>query len=264
MGSGRVKLRRLLRFPDNVRFQIWKQMKLPGVLQVRLRGEDGPTLLLRPGPTHDRGIAREIFAEEMYALPAAYRAEAAAPAWRTIVDLGANVGYSILYFLRAHPEARVIAFEPHPAHVACIRRHLVVNGVEAKRVELHAVAGGAAAAHLTLTDAGATSEVVTKSAGAGGIPVEVVDIFPLVQELEIDLMKIDIEGGEYAIIDDPRFARLKVRWLVMECHRTDAVGEPYTYCQERLKAAGYEVMSRPEGAAAHTEGRTSLLWARRR
>ena len=65
----------------------------------------------------------------------------------------------------------MIAFEPHPAHVEWIRRHLEVNGVEAGRVELHAVAAGNVAARRMLTDAGATSALVGEGrdgAGAGG------------------------------------------------------------------------------------------------
>ena len=91
-------------------------------------------------------------------------------------------------------------------------------------------------------------------------------MFGVLGGMTIDLLKMDIEGGEYAILDDPRFAGLRMRWLVMECHRTAAVARPRGYCRRRLETLGYEVLPRAGGEATGAsveEERTSVLWARR-
>src|SRR5947208_4936670 len=42
----------------------------------------------------------------------------------TIIDAGANVGYSSAYFLSRFPEARIIALEPDPENFNALRRNL--------------------------------------------------------------------------------------------------------------------------------------------
>jgi hypothetical protein len=46
--------------------------------------------------------------------------------------------------------------------------------------------------------------------------VDVVDIFDELSDRAIDILKIDIEGSEHPLLADPRFAKLRVRFLVME------------------------------------------------
>ena len=49
----------------------------------------------------------EIFQKQIYQFPAQ------TPAPR-IIDCGANIGLSVIYFKRLHPESRITAFEPDP------------------------------------------------------------------------------------------------------------------------------------------------------
>ena len=44
-----------------------------------------------------------------------------------VIDIGANAGFFSLQVFARHPDARVIAFEPLPAHVALLRRQLERN-----------------------------------------------------------------------------------------------------------------------------------------
>src|SRR6266576_607241 len=43
---------------------------------------------------------------------------------RTIVDLGANVGYASRWLLRKFPQARLVAVEPSPDNAAILHRNL--------------------------------------------------------------------------------------------------------------------------------------------
>jgi predicted O-methyltransferase YrrM len=54
---------------------------------------------------------------------------------RTIVDLGANVGYASIVFLNAFPNAYVLAVEPDPKNAVLCARNLSPYGNRARLVE---------------------------------------------------------------------------------------------------------------------------------
>jgi hypothetical protein len=89
--------------------------------------------------------------------------------------------------------------------------------------------------------------------------VPLVDFFETVGTEPIDLLKMDIEGGEYALLSDPRFARLPIRALVMEWHRTRERPDGKAWCERALADMGYEVT--PGIWTGEVNG---LLWARRK
>ncbi len=232
----------LLDRPSLLRYAIWRLRRRRPTVRVSLRG--GPALLLRPrhAGNNDYGVAHEVFVQCQYACP-----RSLPPAdMRLIVDLGANVGFSCLYWLAQYPAARLIAFEPHPGHAAQLRANLALNGA-AGRVELHEAAAGTAAGDITLSDAGSSSAV--QDAGAAGLPARMLDLFDMLAGERIDLLKLDIEGGEYGLLADPRFAALHPRALVMEWH-----GGRGDWCRARLAALDYTVVERFD------HGSHGVLW----
>jgi hypothetical protein len=50
---------------------------------------------------------------------------------------------------------------------------------------------------------------------------------------------MDIDGGEYAILSDPRFAALRPRAIVMEWHSTDEHRDGRAWCLDSLRQLGY-------------------------
>jgi hypothetical protein len=82
------------------------------------------------------------------------------------------------------------------------------------------------------------------------------DVVPVLSS--VDFVKLDIEGSEWGILQDPRFAACAPRVLAMEYH---TAGEPISEASARvsglLAAAGYEITHGPTGADAGT------LWASR-
>ncbi len=141
-----------------------------------------------------------------------------------------------------------------PEQADLIAAHVRLNSLESL-VTIRTAAVGVAAGHAVLQPSGARS--VLRSAGEG-IAVDVVDIFDELSDLVIDVLKIDIEGSEHPLLADPRFAKLRVRFLVMEWHNTAAVPQAHLDCRTGLEGAGYEV---EDGKDAH-DG-TGLLWAHR-
>ena len=213
--------------------------------------QDGPRFEIRANKgsaNNDYGVAYEVFVDSLYDLEGLKGRKI-----DVIVDMGVNVGYATLKFLTKFPGSRVIGFEPHPEHAAQARRNLKIAG-ESHRVVLHESAAGAHSRRLRLHDNMSGSHL-TNEVNDRTFEVEVIDALELLSNQKIDVLKIDIEGGEYEILDDPRFAALRIPAIVMEWHRRGKVEEDHAWVSGKLRSAGYsvrEIFNKPWGG---------MLWA---
>lgn len=241
---------RSLTVPSAIRYLGWRAggRVSPIVLSARSGGrfELRPTRFGELG-NNDYGVAYEVFAHEIYRRAAMLDRSRV----RLVVDLGTNVGLSVLYWLSAFPAARLLAYEPHPGHARQALRNFELAGV-AGRVELHQAGAGNATREAVMTDRGTGSAIAGTGAGLG---ILIEDVFPTLAGRRIDLMKMDIEGGEYELLGDPRFAELDIGAIIMEWHAQDGRGQGW--CQDRLAALGFTVEVLDTGDDAGT------LWAER-
>lgn len=229
--------------PSRLRFGAW--WVTGGRTPIALRLRNGLRIRLRGLRTTDYGVAVDVFHNECYRSP---RPLADTP--RRIVDLGSNVGFSVLYWLLVAPDAEILAFEPHPAHVAALDANLALNGVR-RGVDVRACAVGTRAGSARLSDRGSSSSIVD---AVDGLTVPVVDFYASVAG-PVDILKVDIEGVEYELLDDPRLSRLAPRALVVEWHGAGG----FDRLRHRLDGAGYDVEKTADGPH-----QTGLLWAYRR
>jgi FkbM family methyltransferase len=199
---------------------------------------------------NDFGVAWEVFVEDLYNIATR---KLNPEKVNLIVDFGANVGLSSLRLMQAFPKALVIAFEPHGSHASHAAANWRLNGV-ADRVTLHRAAAGASARTAILTDRGSGSTVAESGEG---LKVEILDVFPILRGRALDLVKIDIEGGEYELLDDDRFGELDIGAIVMEWHEHGS-GRGLVWCLNRLEQLGFS----PEPFAA--QGSHGMIWAPRR
>jgi FkbM family methyltransferase len=233
---------------SRARYLAWRAAKARNPLEVRTA--TGDTLVFRPPPSTDLSTAYEIFLAGAYEPPA--RVPRIAP--KLVVDLGANVGFSVLLWARRFPDASVLAFEPHPSHLELLYRHVVRNGLEG-RIQVVAAAASDHVGVARLTQEENESRVVGGD-GSDGLPVRVVDFFSEVAGSHIDFLKVDIEGGEFELLRDERFAALGVSAMVLEWHNTEKTPDGKSWCQKRLDELGYEVA---KGKLDY--GRAGVLWA---
>ena len=141
------------------------------------------------------------------------------PWWRylcrrssAILELGANVGYYAVQGLRAAPGVRYTAVEPHPTSVSLCRTNLGLNGITSVTLVAGAAVAGPAAgtARLliphdqllapTVAFLDGDSELPARMAGPVKTAIEVptVDVRTLLNG--VDLLKIDVEGQEHALL----------------------------------------------------------------
>jgi FkbM family methyltransferase len=234
--------RDLLTPGSRLRYTAWRL--LGGRTPITLSLQSGLQLRIRGLRSTDYGVAWDIYWRRCYQSPEPL------PSSATIVDLGANVGYSCLWWCQEYPDANVTAFEPHPEHLKSIAGHLSANGLDG-RVQVVPAAAGTADGFAYLTNAGSSSSVTSEQ---NAFRVRVADLFGCSLG-PIDILKIDIEGGEYALLGDERFPSLNVRSLVVEWH-----GSPgREWCRERLEQMGYRTRTGTEDLPA-----AGLLWAYRK
>ena len=148
----------------------------------------GRKVWLRPG-TSDLEVFHGIFADKDYEFAC----------WdispELIMDAGANIGLTSLYFAKKHPAARIIAIEPEASNVELLRRNThsepnikVISGaLWPRKTKLSMVDGDAEKWAFSVRE-GTTSSGIE----AWTIP----DILADTGAGRIDLLKIDIEGAE--------------------------------------------------------------------
>jgi len=152
-----------------------------------------------------------------------------------ILDLGANVGLFGVWALDRFPGCTITAFEPDTTNAAVAQMTMDANDV-GERWRLNKAA---AAAHNGRVSFLSGEFSRSRIDAEGGTEVEAVDVFPYLEG--VDFAKIDIEGGEWEILGDPRFQELELPALVLEFHPDQAPGpDPRGLALDTLGRAGYE------------------------
>ena len=235
----------------------WAYSRSGNVGRYRIKGTD-LTVHLRHA-SRDIEIFNEIFAlgRMSYEPPAAVAAVLDSLGPLRIADLGGNIGLFGLYALHRWQVAALRSFEPDPANAALLKDTIAANEM-AGIWELARVAVSNAPATATF-EAGLLSEsrLALRGDRALGTTTEVpvVDLFA---QPPVDLLKIDIEGAEWAILGDPRLARHSARAVVLEWHRRMCPGPKARHAARALlEVGGYEAIEAGcEEAASDNGNRT--------
>lgn len=221
-------------------------------MEVEVPGLERP-VSIRLGET-DQEVFRKIFVRDEYGA-------VTPPDVRTIVDAGANVGYSVLWFRRRYPEARIVALEPDPENFAVLAAncgHLpgvtllqaALWGADGEvRIETRNREGrdlrswGRRTAALDLAD-------------AGTVPVPALSPRSVMERAgfsEIGLFKMDIEGAEKDVFEAP-----DASWL-------DQVGVLTAEFHDRFRPGSFaaaEAVLAPRGFRARRRGGENTWFTR--
>ncbi len=126
----------------------------------------------------------------------------------TILDCGANIGTSVLFFKWLFPNAIIHAFEPSPAIFAKLQKNVSDNHLT--QVFCHNVALSDTKTTLSFFEpegvAGSLTGSLTQARNAGKpVEVQAIKLSDFISEYNInsiDYLKMDIEGAETAVIQN--------------------------------------------------------------
>ena len=206
--------------------------------------------------TSDRYILNEIFGLGLYQPPAGATATLAELSRPPIgVDLGAHVGLFGAFFFSSYPDGELVAFEPDPQNRALLERASSSNRLESRWRVIPGCAGTADGTALLLAGRFAESRTTRDAPGASEVAAR--DVFPYLAEA--DLVKIDIEGSEWAILEDARFAGIDARVVVLEYHPQGCQeADPGLVARRARSRLGCSV---EDIAVPHAPPGVGMLWA---
>jgi FkbM family methyltransferase len=226
---------------------VWKLLRSP----FESTWLEGTRLTLYPG----NEISRSIFVTGRYEPNEFSFLSRVLKPGMTFVDVGANIGLFTLYAAsRVGSDGRVLAFEPSPREMACLRENVQLNGSD--NVTLTAAA---------LWDENAELELLVAPSGLsghntlGGFAYDTAlerrervrarrldDILQEQQVSKVDVIKIDVEGAELrALRGMTQILETRHPWLLLELsdrslqYQGTSSGEVVSF----LGAKGYRLYS---------------------
>lgn len=154
-----------------------------------------------------------------------------------VLDVGANIGQSVLEFREAYPKARIHAFEPIRVSFEQLRTATEGDPL----TTAHHLALSRAEAALTMTSRGASTgnRVVAQAVGPllEGVTAEAGDVFCARHGItRVDFLKIDTEGHDLEVVMGfhQMLTAGAVRFVQAECGLTPSNARHVGY--ERLAA----------------------------
>lgn len=182
-------------------------------------------VFLRKSPSRDFTFFRQIIEKQLFKPVCELIENHTNPSTiRRIIDAGAGIGFSSLYFNQKFPEAEVICLEPIGEIYAQLLKNLSINPNERliplqiaiwnNDKDLEIIKGK----YLDLEQPFTLRETLQPT-GVKGLTIET-----LLKQRNwdtLDLLKLDIEGSEMPIFDDNTSANLlleKIRFVVMNIY----------------------------------------------
>jgi len=133
-----------------------------------------------------------------------------------IIDCGANMGLSVLYFSKTYPNAKIIAFEPEEDIFPVLESN--VKAYNLQNVTLHKKAVWDEVTTLKFfTDKGMGGSVTNTYKDQEPTLVETVPLADFLYE-KVDFLKMDIEGAEYKVLKSCSHLLPNVQHLFVEYH----------------------------------------------
>jgi len=186
----------------------------------------------------DQSVMREIFKLREYKVAEDVIDVSIDP----ILDIGAHAGFFCLYCRVLNPEVLIFAVEPLTENIGALNEHLQINNITGVKVIEGAMTGATGKRKLVVTEDSHNNflgEMGTREIQAYGFR----DFCKKNKIKEISLLKMDIEGGEYEIIDsleDKDFAMIPA--MILEYHDGE---RNHKELEEKLRENGFGVQIFP-------------------
>jgi FkbM family methyltransferase len=214
-----------------------------GSASVDLRTADGLTITMRQNRGDAMTLA-EIFLDNCYVR------NLTLPHNPVVIDVGGFIGDFSLYAVKRLNARRVIVCEPSPRNWALLLKNIANNGYENRiePVNKAVTDGGNAMMNIDAPDECQcmVSAYCPSEQGLSAVPG--ISLSQLLRDHaveSVDLLKIDCEGGEYAILETtPTDVLSRIRNIVFEYHDIDGGWARLESVNQRLRREGYTLHMR--------------------
>ncbi|MES2278843.1 MAG: FkbM family methyltransferase [Bacteroidota bacterium] len=174
-------------------------------------------LLVRSNQGSDAFIVSEVFEQQCYRVSLNNDITC-------IIDLGANAGFTAVYFSKFFPRATIACVEPMPGNISVLKKNLALNRVNAILFEAAAAINDEQIL-MAVGDKDYANKVhdipFGKSMSSDTLAVDGLSMATILQKLnwrKVDLLKIDIEGYEGILLTQNNTWLENVETIIMEIH----------------------------------------------
>ena len=217
---------------------------------VDLRTADGLTITMRKN-YGDATTLAEIFLDNSYVR------NLILPPHPVVIDVGGFIGDFSLYAVKRLNARRVIVCEPSPRNWVLLLKNIANNGYEDRIEPVNKAVTDGGNVMMNI-DAPNEYQCMVSAYYASEQPLSEVAGISLGDLLRdhavesVDLLKIDCEGGEFAILEStPADVFSRIRNIVFEYHQIEGVWGKLEGVKRRLRHEGY---------ALHTHGGLVSAW----
>ncbi|MCP4089336.1 MAG: FkbM family methyltransferase [Gammaproteobacteria bacterium] len=224
--------------------------------KIRPKGVTKPFLIR--GNSSDTNVFVQIFITEEYACLNDMANNG------LIIDAGANVGYSSIYFLSRFPYCQIIAIEPDPENFAILKRNL---SPYADRVELHNAGIWSHPAQLVLQsapyrDGREWTRQVRECENDEAAEMNAIDVEEILKASghdRVSLLKMDIEGAEAVVFAAGAYDQWldKIDAIAIELHDDSTFGNATDIFYSAIQGQGFSVSRSGELTICRRNGVTN-------
>jgi FkbM family methyltransferase len=132
-----------------------------------------------------------------------------------IIDCGSNIGLSIIQHKINHPHAEIVGFEADPEIYKVLKKNLESFGIQDVHVEQAAI--WTYDGEIDFLNNGAAAGKINELGSGNSLRVKAIDLNTYLTR-KVDLLKIDIEGGETALIKHISQSLQNVQNIFIEYH----------------------------------------------
>lgn len=172
-------------------------------------------------------MADEIFHREVYK----FNSNKEKP---YIIDCGANIGLSVIYFKKLYPHAEIIAFEPYNIAIDAFKFNtknldnilLIEKGLSSKSAKVEFYPEGSDGSRIAIAGDINTYKITTEK------------LSPYLNR-SVEFLKIDIEGSEMDVIRECRNSLKNIESMYIEYHSLESKHDELDELLSIVKEAGF-------------------------
>lgn len=153
-----------------------------------------------------------------------------------IIDCGANIGVSVIYFKKRFPKSKLLCFEPDDLNFELLKKNVHENNLN--EVEIRKEAVWIDDTNLNFSNDANMASKIELSATKNIHVVQAIRLDKFINQ-KIDFLKMDIEGAEYQVIKSIKHKLHLIENMFIEYHGTYMESNEFLELLEIINNAGF-------------------------